>query len=102
MDAIDAIQAAAGGLFLLTATVVGCRLLLLARRSRALPELLLGAGLLVGGTIGGPLEAAGLSARPELGPDLTGRLLLIGKLFGVVALAARCSPARSLGSGAMR
>jgi len=87
MDAVVAIQAMAGGLFLLTATVVGCRLLLLAHRSRALPELLLGVGLLVGGAVGGPLEAAGLSTKGEFGPEVAGRLLLIGKLFGAVALA---------------
>ena len=87
MNAVIAVQAVAGGLYLLVVTVVGCRLLLLARRSRALPELLLGLGLLLGGTLGGPLEAAGLSSKAELGPELAGRLLLIGKLFGVVVLA---------------
>jgi hypothetical protein len=87
MDAIAAIPAAAGILYMLTATIVGCRLLLLAHRSRALPELMLGLGLLLGGTLGGPLEAAGLSTRGEFGPEMAGRLLLIGKLFGVVAIA---------------
>jgi hypothetical protein len=87
MDAVIAVQVVAGGLYLLVVTVVGCRLLLLARRSRALPELLLGLGLLLGGTLGGPLEAAGLSGKADLGPELAGRLLLIGKLFGVVVIA---------------
>jgi hypothetical protein len=89
MDAAVAIQALGGSLYLLTAVIVGCRLLLLALRSRALPELLLGAGLVLGGVIGGPLEAAGLGTKGEIGPEMAGRLLLIGKLFGVVALACQ-------------
>jgi len=87
MDAVIAIPAVSGSLYLLTVTIVGCRLLLLARRSRALPELLLGTGLVVGGILGGPLEAAGLSTKGVFGPEIAGRLLLIGKLFGVVTLA---------------
>ena len=89
MDSAIAIQAVGGGLYLLTAAVVGCRLLLLAHRSRALPELMLGIGLVVGGVLGGPLEAAGLGTKGELGPEMAGRLLLIGKLLGVVALACQ-------------
>jgi hypothetical protein len=89
MDAAVAIQALGGGLYLLTAAIVGCRLLLLARRSRALPELMLGIGLIVGGVLGGPLEAAGLGGKGEVGPEMAGRLLLIGKLLGVVALACQ-------------
>jgi hypothetical protein len=83
MATLDVVQAVAGSLYLLTVTVVGCRLLFLAYRSRALPELLLGASLVLGGTLGGPMEAAGLSAGLEFGPQLAGRLLLIGMLFGM-------------------
>jgi hypothetical protein len=87
VDAVVAIQAPAGALYLLTVTIVGCRLLLLARRSGGLPELLLGLALLLGGTLGGPLEAAGMASRADIDPAISGKLLLVGKLFGMVALA---------------
>jgi hypothetical protein len=44
-----------GGAFFLASTLVSIRLLLLARRTRALPELLIGSGLLVLGAIGYPV-----------------------------------------------
>ena len=87
METVVVIQAVAGGIYLLTITVVGVRLLRLARRSRALPELLLGLALVLGGTFGGPLEAIGISARHEIGPVLAGRFLLAGKIFGLATLA---------------
>jgi hypothetical protein len=40
------------GLFLVVSLVVGARLLVLARRTRRLPELLIGAGFVVGGALG--------------------------------------------------
>jgi hypothetical protein len=80
-------QAVAGIVYLLTITVVGCRLLLLARRTGALPELLLGGALILGGTLGGPLEAVAMAAKAEIGPETAGRLLFAGKAFGVVAVA---------------
>ena len=86
MSAIEALQAAAASLYMLTVTVIGCRLLLLARRSRALPELFLGASLILGGVIGAALEAGGLAAVRDCSPQLVGRLLFAGKLFGIVGL----------------
>jgi hypothetical protein len=47
-----------GGAFVLVSTVVSVRLLLLARRTRGLPELLIGLGLLVLGAVGYPLTLA--------------------------------------------
>ena len=52
------LAAIGGGAFFLASTVVSIRLLLLARRTRALPELLIGSGLLVLGAIGYPLAIA--------------------------------------------
>ena len=89
METVAATQAVAGSIYLLTVSVVGCRLLLLACRSRALPELLLGSALILGGTFAGPLEAAGIAGRAELGPELSGRLLLFGKILGFATLACQ-------------
>ena len=63
MDAITILQFPAGALYLLAVGVVGCRLLMLARRTRQLPELLLGLSLLLGGTLGE------LHARVVADPD---------------------------------
>jgi len=52
------LAAIGGGAFFLASTVVSLRLLWLARRTRALPELLIGSGLLVLGSIGYPLAIA--------------------------------------------
>jgi hypothetical protein len=50
------LAAIGGGAFLLVSAVVSIRLLLLARRTRGLPELLIGSGLLILGAIGYPLS----------------------------------------------
>jgi hypothetical protein len=52
------LAALGGGAFFLASTIVSIRLLLLARRTRALPELLIGFGLLVLGAIGYPVAIA--------------------------------------------
>jgi len=88
---MEAVQALAAGVYLITVTVVGCRLLLLARRTGELPERLLGLALLLGGTIGGPLDAAGLAAQGELAPAVAGKLTVVGKPFGMAALACHCA-----------
>lgn len=90
MNAVLTVQAIAGTIYLLTVSIVGIRLLLLARRTRELPEFLLGAALLLGGTFGGPLEAAGSAMRAEVGPEVAGKLLLVGNIFGMIALAFHC------------
>jgi hypothetical protein len=86
MSGIEALQAVAASMYLLTMAVVGCRLLFLAHRSRALPELLLGVSLILGGVIGALLEAGGLAAIRDHSAQMVGRLLLAGKLFGVAGL----------------
>jgi hypothetical protein len=87
MGSAEIIQSVSGGLYFTIITVVGVRLLLLAGRTRELPELLLGGSLILGGTIGSFVEAAGLSAASEVGPVIAGRLLLVGKLFGLAGFA---------------
>jgi hypothetical protein len=62
---------------------------LLARRNRGLPELLLGVSLIAGGSIGAVLEAAGMTATTELAPAIAGRLLMIGKIFGLIGIACQ-------------
>jgi hypothetical protein len=55
------VQALAGFcllLFVLTVSVVGARMLWLARRTRGRPELLMGAGMILIGTIGSPMGVA--------------------------------------------
>jgi len=89
METIVLVQALVGTLYLLTVTVVGSRLVLLARRTRQLPELLLGGALLLGGTLGGPLEAASVAIRSESGHAIAGPLLLAGKIAGFGALACQ-------------
>lgn len=86
MESVIILQALAGILYLLTVTIVGWRLLMLARRTRQLPELLLGGALLIGGTLAGPLEGASAAVRAELGPAVAGKMLLAGKIAGLGAL----------------
>lgn len=83
MAEIGAIQGAAGTLYLITITIVALRMLLLARRTGERPELLLGLSLLLGGTIGSTMEAGGLSAAGQLGAANAGKLIAVGKAFGI-------------------
>jgi hypothetical protein len=82
-------QSVTGTIYLLTITAVGIRLLALARRSRVLPELMLGISLLVGGTFGATLEASGLALATKIEPQMVGTLLLAGKSCGLVALGCQ-------------
>ena len=79
MDGTQVIQSVAGALYMLTISVVGVRMLALARRTRGLPELFLGTSLFVGGTLGAGLEAAAYSLVDTRGPEAVGPLLIIGK-----------------------
>ncbi len=90
MDAITILQFPAGALYLFAVGVVGCRLLMLARRTRQVPERLLGLSLLLGGTLGGPLEGAALAGREDFAPAIVGGMLVTGKLFTMVAVALQC------------
>lgn len=89
-QAVQLLQSAAGSVYLLTITVVAIRLLVLARRNRKLPELLLGLSLLVGGTFGASLEAGGMAAAATVDdPAIVGAMLLSGKLLGLIALVCQ-------------
>ena len=57
----EVIAAIGGGLFVLASLVVGGRLVWLSRRTRGLPEFVLGAGLFLMGGIGYPLMAIAIS-----------------------------------------
>ena len=82
-------QSVAGAIYMATITTVGIRLLVLARRNRGLPELLLGLSLLVGGTFGAVLEAAGMSGDVYMPPHVSGALLATGKAIGIVGFVSQ-------------
>jgi hypothetical protein len=84
---LEAVLALGGGLYFFMSAVVALRLLVLARRNRGLPELLLGLSFLLAGTIGSFLEVAGVAARPQLEPAQIGALAMVGKLFAAAGLA---------------
>jgi hypothetical protein len=79
---LDGLQAIGGSIYMLTITVVGVRMLMLARRTHGMPELLLGLSLLLGGMFGASLEVFVMCSLPTLEPLLAGRLLLVAKLSG--------------------
>jgi hypothetical protein len=83
----EGFQAVSGSLYLLTISAVGVRLLVLAGRNRALPELLLGLAFLLGGTLGATAEVVAQTRADALGPLLAGRVLLVGKLASCAGLA---------------
>lgn len=91
MDEITIIQFPVGASYLLAVGVVGCRLLMLAGRTGQVPERLLGLSLLLGGILGGPLEAAALAGKGEFDPAVAGGLLVAGKLSAMAALALQCT-----------
>ena len=61
MTPSEILQSVAGTIYMATITTVGIRLIVLARRNRGLPELLVGLSMLAGGTLGASLEAVGMS-----------------------------------------
>jgi hypothetical protein len=80
--------------FVLATSVVGVRLLALARRSRQLPELLIGAGFTLVGLLGYPLAMAsgfgrGTVAEVQLGLWLAGILLMHAGLACLWVFTAR-------------
>lgn len=77
---------AIGGLaFVLAAVIVGVRLMWLARRTRGLPELAIGAGLFMMGGLGYPLTV--LAQQVTQWPDAVRTALVLGhEVFGVVGM----------------
>jgi hypothetical protein len=77
------VVALAGGLaFVLASLVVSVRLLALASRTRELPELLIGTGLLLMGALGFPLNTAAMAIQGSV--ELEAWLFAINALFSVV------------------
>jgi len=89
MQQVLLMQSVSGTFYLLTITIVGIRLLRLAHRNQALPELMLGLSLLIGGTFGATLEGGALAMAATAEPGLIGMLLLIGKICGLIALSCQ-------------
>lgn len=84
---LAAIAAVGGGAFVLAAVVVGVRLLLLAARTRGLPEFTMGLGLFIMGGLGYPVtivaqQATGLSEATRIG------LIVANQLFTIVGMTA--------------
>jgi len=75
---LDSIAALGGGLFVLASLVVGGRIMWLARRTRGLPELVLGAALLLMGGIGYPLMTIAVQGE-SLSPG-TRHAMLLGQM----------------------
>lgn len=84
---MEIVAALAGAVSVLTSWIVGCRLLLLARRTRLAPELLLGVGLLLLGGCWAPLVAVGRQAT-ALSDDARLLTIVIGSLAGVIGMTA--------------
>jgi hypothetical protein len=81
-----AIVAGLAGLFsVLTSWIVGARLVLLARRTRQLPELLIGLALFLTGGCWSPLVAVGRQAA-ALPDDVRATLVGVGCVCGVVGM----------------
>lgn len=79
---MEALQGIGGASFLLISIALALRLLHLAGRTRAVPELLLGLAFLCGG-IGAVLEAGG----QVLAPERAGPVMAAGKAIGGAGLA---------------
>lgn len=86
MQTIQLLTALSGSLYLLTMTVVGIRLLVLARRNRTRPELLLGCSVLLGGTLGATLEVVAGQAFPVPSTG-AGTTMMLAKLLGGCGIA---------------
>ena len=84
---MQALQAIGGGSFLLVSTVLSIRLIVLAIRNRALPELLLGLGFLLAGTLGAVMEAGAGIIGVEQGWDIAAPALGLGKAFGLLGIS---------------
>lgn len=85
---MEAIQALSGLTFMAVMTVVGVRLLMLARRHRQVPELLLALAFLLGGSLGASIEAAGMTTAEKF--EHAGALFAVGKFFGMLGMLANC------------
>lgn len=81
------VGALAGIVSVLTSWIVGGRLLLLARRTRRAPELLVGLALLLMGGLWSPLVAIGRQAE-ALSDPLRAALVAVGALAGAIGMTS--------------
>jgi hypothetical protein len=77
---MEIVAAIGGGAFVLASLVLGARLMLLSRRTRGFPELVLGAALFGMGGVGYPLMAVAQQAK-QMDPDLRVGLLVAQMLL---------------------
>jgi hypothetical protein len=80
--------AAGGGSFILASLIIGVRVLLLARRTRGLPELAMGLGLVLMGGLSYPINVAARMSV-DLSPDIRVGMMLLSQLLmwiGCVAI----------------
>lgn len=75
---LDLIAAIGGGLFVLASLVVGGRVMALARRTRGMPELVLGAALFLMGGLGYPLTT--IAVQADSLSDGTRSAMLVGTM----------------------
>lgn len=76
-----------GGAFTVVCLLIGLRLLLLAARTRHLPELLIGAGLFLMAGIGYPLSSIARQL-PGLAPETRAAMGSLGALFVVIGVSS--------------
>ncbi|MBW2400540.1 MAG: hypothetical protein JRG80_14860, partial [Deltaproteobacteria bacterium] len=69
-----------GGSFILASLVIGVRVLMLARRTRELPEIAMGLGLVLMGGLSYPINVAARMSV-DLSPDLRVGMMLLSQLL---------------------
>jgi len=84
---VEWLAACGGGAFVLASFVLGLRLMLLASRTRGLPELVLGTGLFLMGGVGYPLLVTAQQAQ-NAPPDLRVALLVTTMVFNTGGMTA--------------
>ena len=77
-----------GGLFFVVSSVVGVRLLMLARRNRTFPEFALGFAFVVGGTLSGALGQFVQQGGESLSPASLGQITFVYSAFSLVGITA--------------
>ena len=79
--------AVGGGSFILASLIIGVRVLLLARRTRGLPEIAMGLGLLLMGGLSYPINVAARMSV-DLSPDIRVGMMLLSQLLMWVGCVA--------------
>lgn len=82
------IMAIGGGLLFVVTSIVGLRLLILAKRHRTTPELFLGLAFVVGGTLGGPVGQIVQTQGHHMEPATLGKFYLLYWALSAIGLTA--------------